>query len=140
MRDEMFQAISGIIAKHHNPDYDCGELMDLEYEHNATIYTLDARDVRLATDEIIDLIADFFIKGKELSKERGPQYSYKTIYNPKLTLWFVYDRNHDGIQNAAHYLTTSAEKAESWFKQDFPDCEDYILVESLDDLLDDRRY
>ena len=68
MRDKMFQAISDIIAKHHNPDYDCAEIMALEDEYNATIYTLDARDLRLATNEIIDLIADFFIKGKEINK------------------------------------------------------------------------
>ena len=73
MRDKMFQAISDIIAKHHNPDYNCAELMALEDEYNATIYTLDARDLRLATDEMIDLIADFFIKGKELCKKGGKQ-------------------------------------------------------------------
>lgn len=69
MRDKMFQAISDIIAKHHNPDYNCAELMALEDEYNATIYTLDARDVGLATNEIIDLIADFFVKGKEIKNE-----------------------------------------------------------------------
>ena len=69
MRDRMLQAISGIIIKHHNQDYDYGELMALEDEFNATIYTLDARDVRLATNEIIDLIADFFIKGSQLVAE-----------------------------------------------------------------------
>lgn len=70
MRYKMFQAISDIIVKHNNKDYDCAELMALEDEYNATIYTLDARDLRLATDEIIDLIADFFIKGKELEKKK----------------------------------------------------------------------
>lgn len=69
MRDKMFQAISDIISKHHNPDYNCAELMAMENEYNATIYTLDARDLRLATDEIIDLIADFFIKGSQLVAE-----------------------------------------------------------------------
>ena len=69
MRDKMFQAISGTIAKHHNPDYNCAEIMALEDEYNATIYTLDASDLRLATNEIIDLIADFFIKGKEINKK-----------------------------------------------------------------------
>lgn len=69
MREKMFQAISDIIAKHHNPDYNCAELMALEDEYNATIYALDAMDLRLATNEIIDLIADFFIKGKELGKK-----------------------------------------------------------------------
>lgn len=69
MREKMFQAISDIITKHNNTDYNCAELMAMEDESNATIYTLDARDLRLATNEIIDLIADFFIKGKELGKK-----------------------------------------------------------------------
>ena len=69
MRDKLFQAISGIITKHHNSDYDCAELMALEDEYNATIYTMDASDLRLATNEIIDLIADFFIKGNQLIAE-----------------------------------------------------------------------
>ena len=69
MRYKMFQAISDIIAKHHNPDYNCAELMALEDEYNATIYTLDARDLTLATNEIIYLIADFFIKGNQLVAE-----------------------------------------------------------------------
>lgn len=71
MRYKMFQAISDIIAKHNNEDYNCAELMALEDEYNATIYTLDARDLTLATNEIIDLIADFFIKGAELKKAGG---------------------------------------------------------------------
>ena len=69
MRDKMFEAISSIIAKHHNTDYDCAELMAMEDEFNATIYTLDARDLRLATNDIIDLITDFFIKGSQLVAE-----------------------------------------------------------------------
>ena len=73
MRQKMFEAICDILTRHNNEDYNCAELMALEDEYNATVYTFDASDLRLATNEIIDLIADFFIKGIELGngKERG---------------------------------------------------------------------
>lgn len=66
MRQKMFEVICDILTRHNNEDYNCAELMTLEDEYNATIYTFDASDLRLATNEIIDLIADFFIKGIEL--------------------------------------------------------------------------
>lgn len=75
MRQKMFEAICEILTRHNNEDYNCAELMALEDEHNATVYTFDASDLRIATNEIIDLIADFFIKGIELGngKERGEE-------------------------------------------------------------------
>ena len=75
MRQKMFEAICDILTRHNNEDYNCAELMTLEDEYNATVYTFDASDLRLATNEIIDLIADFFIKGVELGngKEGGEE-------------------------------------------------------------------
>lgn len=70
MRQKMFEAICDILTRHNNEDYNCAELMELEDKYNATIYTFDASDLRLAANEIIDLIADFFIKGIELRNEK----------------------------------------------------------------------
>ena len=68
MRDKMFLAICNKLEKHNNNDYHCKEITNLENIYNATIYTLDAKDMRDAVNEIIDLIGDFFIKGISLSK------------------------------------------------------------------------
>jgi hypothetical protein len=71
MRDKLFSAIGEIIEKHNNEFYRNEEIKNLESSLNATIYTLDALDVRESIDEILDLIGDFFVKGLSLSNKSG---------------------------------------------------------------------
>lgn len=69
MRDKLFSAICSRLEKHNNEDYRCKEITNLEIAYDATIYTLDAKDMRDAANEIIDLIGDFFIKGISLTNK-----------------------------------------------------------------------
>lgn len=71
MRDKLFSAICGIIEKHNNELYRVEGIKNFERNLNATIYTLDAQDVRESVDEILDLIGDFFVKGLSLSNKSG---------------------------------------------------------------------
>lgn len=71
MRDKLFSAIGEIIEKHNNELYRGKEIENFERSLNATIYTLDAKDVRESIDEVLDLIGDFFVKGLSLSNKSG---------------------------------------------------------------------
>lgn len=71
MRDKLFSAIGEIIEKHNNELYRGEEIENFETSLNATIYTLDAQDLRESIDEVLDLIGDFFVKGLSLSNKSG---------------------------------------------------------------------
>ena len=71
MRDKLFSAIGEIIEKHNNELYRGEEIKNFETSLNATIYTLDAKDLRESIDEVLDLIGDFFIKGLSLNNKSG---------------------------------------------------------------------
>lgn len=71
MRDKLSSAIGEIIEKHNNELYRCEGIKNFERSLNATIYTLDAQDLRESIDEALDLIGDFFVKGLSLSNKSG---------------------------------------------------------------------
>lgn len=69
MRELLFKAIADILDKHDNDTYHTEDLEIVERIESAKVLAMDACDEREAINEIIDLIAGFFIKGESLRKD-----------------------------------------------------------------------